>query len=266
MIHEGWSIFAIKGAALAFAALLFLAERLRPAGPWQEGTPRLGRNVGLWIAVAVISVAIAAPVSAWAATQSWPWRPTWWSGVPGLLLDLAILDLWAYLWHRCNHRFQVLWRFHQVHHRDHMLDVTTSGRNHPGEVVIAAIARLPLIALMAVPLSSVAMYEALVIGAAAFHHTNLVIPKRLERVLSWFIVTPSIHWLHHHAIRADTDSNYASLFSVWDRLFGSRSRNRRTPGMPLGVEGIPERGLWRLLVMPFTAQRYGRERASAPPG
>lgn len=266
MIHEAWPVFAIKGAAIAFAVPLFVAERLRPTEPWQEGWPRLGRNVGLWLSVAVVSVVIAAPVSAWAAGQAWPWRPSWWSGGPGLLLDLLILDLFAYAWHRCNHSFSVLWRFHQVHHPDLMLDVTSSGRNHPGEVLIAAVVRLPLIAALAIPIGSVAMYEALVIAAAAFHHTNLVMPRRLERALSWVIVTPSIHWLHHHAIRADTDSNYASIFFIWDRLFGSRSRNRRTPGMPIGVEGTPERGLWQLMTMPFTPRRHARGPASAGPG
>lgn len=261
MIHEAWPLFAIKAVAIAFAVVLVVAERLRPVQPWNGGTARLGRNVALWISVAVISVAIAAPVSAWAATQSWPWRPSWWSGPLAVLLDLVVLDLFAYAWHRANHNSQLLWRFHQVHHRDTMLDVTSSGRNHPGEVVITAVVRLPLIALFAIPITSVALYEAIAIAAAAFHHTNLALPPRLEKLLSKIIVTPSIHWLHHHAVRADTDSNYSVLFSWWDRLFRSRSRNRRVPGMPLGIENIPERNMLRLFIMPFTPQRYAQERA-----
>ena len=51
-------------------------------------------------------------------------------------------------------------------------------------------------------------------------------------------MTPSIHWVHHHAIRRDTDSNYSALLSVWDRLFGSRSPTSRTPEMPIGTEGL----------------------------
>lgn len=255
MIHELGGLFALKLGAVGFALLLLGCERLAPCGPWNGGWPRIWRNVALWLGGALVAVAIAAPVSLWATHQSWPWRPEWWSGTPGLIFDIVLLDLWAYLWHRINHVVQPLWRFHQIHHRDAMLDVTTSGRNHPGELIIGAVARLPLIAVLAIPISSIAAYETIAIATAAFHHTNMRIPARLERALSWFIVTPSIHWMHHHALRADTDSNYSVIFSIWDRLFFSRSRNRRTPDMPLGVEGAPERGLAGLLTMPFRDQR-----------
>ncbi|MDA1070781.1 MAG: sterol desaturase family protein [Proteobacteria bacterium] len=254
MIHDLGGLFAVKLAAIGFVLLLLASERLAPAGAWRGGRARIGRNVAFWLGAAAISVAVAAPVSAWASGQSWPWRPSWWSGTPGLVLDIVLLDLWAYLWHRINHVVQPLWRFHQIHHRDEMLDVTSSGRNHPGELVIAALARAPLIALLAIPLPSILAYEAVALAAAGFHHTNLRMPARLERVLSWVVVTPSIHWMHHHALRADTDSNYAVVFSIWDRLMGSRSRNSRTADMPLGVEGAPERSLLALLAMPFRDQ------------
>ena len=84
-----------------------------------------------------------------------------------------------------------------------------------------------------------------------FHHSNLRLPPRFERALSFLIVTPSIHWVHHHAIRRDTDSNYASLLSVWDRLFGSRSATVRTPEMPIGTQGLKDRGIAGLLARPF---------------
>ena len=69
--------------------------------------------------------------------------------------------------------------------------------------------------------------------------------------MSFLIVTPSIHWVHHHAIRRDTDSNYSALLSVWDRLFGSRSATCRTPDMPIGTEGLKDRGIGGLLARPF---------------
>lgn len=255
MIHDLGGLFALKLAAIGFVLLLLGCERLAPTGPWRGGWPRILRNGALWLGTAVIAVAFAAPVSAWASHQAWPWRPDWWSGTPGLLIDIVLLDLWAYLWHRISHIVQPLWRFHQIHHRDEMLDVTSARRNHPAELVIAAVARMPLIALLAIPIESIAIYEAIALAASGFHHTNLRIPARLERVISWFFVTPGIHWMHHHALRADTDSNYSVLFSVWDRVMFSRSRNVRTPDMPLGVEGAPERDLVPLLTMPFRDQR-----------
>ena len=87
--------------------------------------------------------------------------------------------------------------------------------------------------------------------AALFHHSNLRIQPRIERVLSWFVVTPAIHWVHHHAIRRDTDSNYATILSVWDRLFGNRSETRRWPEMPIGVERLTDVRFFSLLVRPF---------------
>jgi sterol desaturase/sphingolipid hydroxylase (fatty acid hydroxylase superfamily) len=104
---------------------------------------------------------------------------------------------------------------------------------------------------LGVPLMSVVVFETLLAFNTMFHHSDLRLPKRLERALSWVIVTPSIHWVHHHAIRRDTDSNYASLLSVWDRLFGSRSATVRTPEMPIGTQGLKDRGIAGLLARPF---------------
>lgn len=101
------------------------------------------------------------------------------------------------------------------------------------------------------------VFEALVLAASLFHHSNLRVPARVERLVARLVVTPSIHWVHHHAVRRDTDSNYATILSMWDRLFGSRSRTARTPDMPIGVEGTTEETLPRLLVRPF---RGGRAR------
>ena len=72
------------------------------------------------------------------------------------------------------------------------------------------------------------------------------------------IITPSLHWVHHHAVQADTDSNYGTVFSFWDPLFGSRSATARRPDMAIGVEGRAERPLGRLLIRPF---RPAAERA-----
>ena len=91
----------------------------------------------------------------------------------------------------------------------------------------------------------------MVLAMAMFHHSNVSLPGWLEKPLSKLIVTPSIHWVHHHAIRADTDSNYANTLAVWDILFGSRSRTKRWIEMPIGVEQRHDEGLLRLLIRPF---------------
>jgi sterol desaturase/sphingolipid hydroxylase (fatty acid hydroxylase superfamily) len=90
-----------------------------------------------------------------------------------------------------------------------------------------------------------------VLVAAIFHHSNLRLPRALEVVLAKVVITPSIHWVHHHRRRRDTDANYGTIFSFWDRLFGSRTPTRRRPTMPIGVEGEEEAGLLGLLYHPF---------------
>src|SRR5204862_1803697 len=120
---------------------------------------------------------------------------------------------------------------------------------------LSAVARAGVIAVFAIPLSSVLTFEALLLVASGFHHSDLRLPPGLERALSWIVVTPSIHWVHHHRIRSDTDSNYSTILSLWDRLFASRSSTMREVGMPIGVEGRDELALAQLLIAPFQPRR-----------
>ncbi len=255
-------LFGKAGLVLLWLALLFLAERLRPAAPPPEapdGRGRLVRNLGIWAATSLVSLLLVAPLTLWAAGLALDWRPAWWSGLAGLLLDLLVLDCLIYWWHRANHVVPFLWRFHQVHHLDRTLDTTTALRFHPGEVLLSAVARAGIILLLGFPLASVVLFETLVLLAALFHHSNLRLPAGLERALSRVVVTPSIHWVHHHALRRDTDSNYATILSLWDRLFGSRSRMAREPAMTIGVEGCNDRPLLQLFALPVS-----RREAAAP--
>jgi sterol desaturase/sphingolipid hydroxylase (fatty acid hydroxylase superfamily) len=238
-------------AVLAWLALLLVLERMFPLARVVGGVKRVAKNLSLAGLNALISPLIVVPVSVFAVTHALGWRPLWWSGWPGLFLDLLALDFWIYWWHRANHRWPLLWRFHEVHHLDEFLDASSALRFHFGEVVLSALARAAVILLLGVPLVSVVVFETLLAFNTMFHHSDLRLPPKLEKALSWVIVTPSIHWVHHHAIRQDTDSNYASLLSVWDRLFGSRSHTVRTAEMPIGTEGLQDRGLPGLLARPF---------------
>jgi sterol desaturase/sphingolipid hydroxylase (fatty acid hydroxylase superfamily) len=238
-------------AVLAVLALLLVAERIWPVALALGGVRRVARNLSLAGVNALMSWAVVVPVSALAASHALDWRPGWWSGWLGLGLDLLLLDCWIYWWHRANHVWPVLWRFHEVHHLDEFLDASSALRFHFGEVLLSSLVRAGVIFLAGVPLLSVIVFETLLALSAMFHHSNLRLPPRLERALSFLIVTPSIHWVHHHALRRDTDSNYSALLSLWDRLFVSRSPRQRSPDMPIGVEGLHDRGLVRLVERPF---------------
>ena len=247
----------------AWLALLFVAERLRPAarepqvdapGPL-SGRHRLVRNLGLWLVNVGLSPLVVVPLSLWATQFHLGWRPDWWSGGLGLLLDLLLLDLLIYWWHRANHELPFLWRFHEVHHLDRFLDSTTALRFHFGEILLSALVRALIIALFDIPISSILLFEGLILIAAIFHHSNLALPAGLERALARVIITPSIHWVHHHAVRSDTDANYGTVLSIWDPLFGTRSPTPRDLAMPIGVEGGEERTIPQLLLRPFVGGR-----------
>ncbi len=234
----------------AWAALLALAERWRPAArPAAADAARMARNLGFWLANTAMNPLLTLPIVV-AATQIDAWsRP---QDMPALLvLDLLVLDLWAWCWHRANHRWPLLWRFHEVHHRDAFLDITSSVRFHPGEVLISALARAPLLIALDVPLATVLLFDAVLTAAALFHHSNARLPAKLESLLRRVIVTPSHHWVHHHARHEDTNANYGALLTVWDRVFGTLSPTRRTPRMPIGVEGAPDLSFPALALRPF---------------
>jgi sterol desaturase/sphingolipid hydroxylase (fatty acid hydroxylase superfamily) len=253
--------------------IFVIYERLRPAtdsplllrfgrasaAAWR----RLARNLGLFSFNLLLSPLVVLPITVAAQSFSLGLRPAWWAGWPGFLLDLLLLDFWIYWWHRANHEVPVLWRFHQVHHFDELLDSTTAIRFHFGEVLLSAGVRALVIVLLDLPLASVLLFEALVLSSAIFHHSDARLPPRLEAGLARVIITPSIHWVHHHAIRADTDSNYGTIFSFWDPLFRSRSATRRWPTMPIGVQGQRDRPLLRLIIAPFEWSQ--RERSARQP-
>ena len=250
------TLIAVKGVVVALWFILWLTlERLRPMGrvlaTGKAAWARWGRNGALFAINAVLSPLIVVPVTAWAATGP-GWRPDWFGGPVGLLADLLLLDLFIYWWHRANHEIPVLWRFHRVHHFDTDLDTTSAVRFHFGEVLLSAGVRAAVIVALDIPLTSVLVFEAMVLVAALFQHSNARLPGGLEETLSKLIITPSIHWVHHHAVRQDTDSNYGTALSVWDRLFGSFSATRRWPDMPVGVEDAGgDRPLPALLAAPF---------------
>ncbi len=267
------SLLAWKGVAIAiWLAIWFMVERMIPAAAEPNdlalpgGWRRVLRNMGLWFVNVAISPLVVVPITAWAAAQGLGWRPAWWGGPWGLVLDIVILDGLIYWWHRANHVVPILWRFHEVHHLDRFLDSTSALRFHFGEVFFSACARAMVVILLAVPLASVLVFEALVLAAAIFHHSNVRLPERLERILSKCVVTPSIHWVHHHAVRADTDSNYATILSLWDRLFVSRSPTQRQLNFRIGVERRAEQSLWGLVVSPFRIKSVQPRSSDEPPG
>jgi sterol desaturase/sphingolipid hydroxylase (fatty acid hydroxylase superfamily) len=145
-----------------------------------------------------------------------------------LLLGLVLLDCWMYFWHRANHALPILWRFHRMHHSDPHMDVTTATRFHLGEQVLSTVLRLALIPLLGLEIWHLLIYDTLAVAVTQFHHADISL-GRWDRWLCRVIVTPDMHKVHHSDWQPETDSNYSTVLSIWDRLFGSY-RWRNNPG------------------------------------
>ncbi|MBI3321325.1 MAG: sterol desaturase family protein [Candidatus Omnitrophica bacterium] len=174
----------------------------------------------------------------------------WWN----VLLSVVCLDGVTYLWHRAYHGVPFMWRMHRVHHSDLDLDVTTSGRFHLTEMALSALFRMIVIAGWGASVASVVIFE-LVFGLLnQLEHSNLRIPEPFETWLRAIIVTPDIHRIHHSQVTAHTNSNYSTIFSWWDRLFGTYRLGADQRALTIGLPEYPDPQdvtCGQVLAMPF---------------
>lgn len=183
------------------------------------------------------------------------------------VLAIVLLDAWMYGWHRANHAIPLLWRFHRMHHSDNRMDVTSATRFHTGELAAANLLRLALIPLLGLQIAPIVCYEIMVVAVTQFHHANISL-GRYDRWLRAVIVTPDMHKLHHSRWRPETDSNFSTVFSCWDRLARS-FRMRPDPGtVEFGLDDYDDsrwQTMWGMLKTPFTSPRPPRQEETAAP-
>jgi sterol desaturase/sphingolipid hydroxylase (fatty acid hydroxylase superfamily) len=139
-----------------------------------------------------------------------------------IIFGVLFLDLiGAYLPHYVQHKVKFLWKIHLVHHSDHKVDTTTANRHHPFESVVRYLFTLLGVTLLGANMGLVLLYQSLSVVLSQFNHANININPKIDKFLSFFIVTPNMHKVHHHYVMPYTDSNYGNIFSFWDRLFGT---------------------------------------------
>ena len=212
---------------------------------------RIAKNIFFWLVNIGITPIIVLPISIFATQIEIHSLFKFNNLVLSFLFHLVIVDLFLYWWHRFNHQIPFLWRFHHVHHLDETLDISSGVRFHFGEVILSALVRSALIIAFNITLTNLLLIEAIILISSIFHHSNINLPKNLENIFSKIIVTPSIHWVHHHKRQSETDANYSTIFSWWDKIFRSKSNFERKIGMPIGVEGDSEQSLKNLILRPF---------------
>lgn len=184
------------------------------------------------------------------------------TGTARFLLALVLLDGWMYLWHRANHAVPFLWRFHRMHHSDPHMDVTTATRFHLGELLGAALLRLALLPLLGLEVAHLLVYETLVIAVTQFHHADISLGC-WDRPLRWFLVTPDMHKVHHSDQQPETDSNYATVLSVWDRLAGSFRMRHDLRTLVFGLKDFHApawQSWWGMWKTPFLGAARGSRR------
>jgi sterol desaturase/sphingolipid hydroxylase (fatty acid hydroxylase superfamily) len=247
----------------AFGALVWL-ERRRPLRVEREPKlTRAARNLAVAGAGALALQLMEKPVTdrLTALVERRRWGLLKVARLPAWLevaVACVLLDYTLYLWHVLTHRVPFLWRFHVVHHADLDLDTTTALRFHFGELALSVPWRAVQIILIGVSPRALSVWQTLLMVSILFHHSNTRLPVRVERRLNHFIVTPRMHGIHHSTVREETNSNWSSGFTLWDRLHGTLRLDVPQASIDIGVPTYRdprEVGLADILSMPFGEER-----------
>ena len=272
-------------ALTVIAAVLFgLLFGLERAFPLRKSTRSLLGRLVVNVAVSALTFLAAAtlvqPAAQWAlhSSASKPFGlihlvtlPSWLE----LALSFLLMDLAFYYWHLANHRAPFLWRFHNVHHTDPELDVSTAFRFHFGEIALSSGFNIVQISLIGISPWAFAIYQLAFQSEVLFHHSNLRLPIGVERFLNKLVVTPRMHGIHHSQVHRENNSNFGTVFPWWDRLHRTLGLNIPQSEITIGIPAysLPEDNtVPNALLMPFRKQRdYWRtpvgeavERENAP--
>jgi exosortase len=246
---------------LSTAVALALLERVRPLRrqPVSIAT-RWTSNIGLYLIGSIVA-AIVLPIGIYAFAHDRPPGPVSGLDIPlvaQVALTFLLLDLWKYWEHRAFHKIPLLWRAHLVHHTDTQVDVTTTERHHPLEVMAGALILVAVVAALGLPAPALGIYLLTATVVALWSHANVRLPTALDRPLRRLIVTPSVHATHHSDLRAETDSNFGSVLTIWDRLFGTYFDPERARIPHFGLDHFhrpTDTRLGRVLQQPFLYRR-----------
>ena len=181
--------------------------------------------------------------------------PAWIEIVAGIV----ILDFSAgYLSHRTMHMWPAMWRFHRIHHSDPFVDVTTTFRTHPIETVWRFVFAIVPVWIFGIPAAAVVIQRLLQAANGVIEHANIRLPASMDRVLSLVWVTPNVHKIHHSRPLAETNSNYANVLTLYDRLLGTYTPAERATSAVYGLDDADPTtavSFPALLSMPFQTSR-----------
>ena len=249
------------------AALFLILLGVERWVPLRQPRHALARRLLVNFSISVLAVVTAATLVAPAAAVMLQ-RATdrhvgllLWSDLPAaaqFAMGFLLMDLTFYYWHLANHKVPFLWRFHNVHHIDPDLDVSTAFRFHFGEVALSAGFRVIQIVVIGISPLTFAVYELVFQANTIFQHGNVRLPLLVERLLNKVLVTPRMHGIHHSQVRREDNSNFSVVFSWWDRLHRTLCLNVRQSEIVIGIPAYladADNGVGSALAMPFRRQR-----------
>jgi len=146
------------------------------------------------------------------------------------------LDLFSYFWHRANHKLNFLWKWHKFHHQTEVMDPLAAYRFHPIEIFLGYKLRALVILMFGFSVETVTVFITTYGLFNIYQHSNFKTPKLFDEVYSLIFVSPSRHHVHHLRDRQLQNSNYATIFIFWDRLFGSYEAPRPIHDNDIGLE------------------------------
>ncbi len=249
---------------VAIFALLFILERFFPL---RKATRSLLARLAANLAISVFTFMAAVGLLQPAVQTALRWSAVKPLGIVHLVplpspflfvLSLLLMDLTFYYWHLANHRVPFLWRFHNVHHIDPDLDVSTAFRFHFGEIALSAGFTLLQVTLIGPSAWAFAVYQLVFQAEVLFHHSNVRLPISVERVINWVLVTPRMHGIHHSQVQRENNSNFGTVFPWWDRLHRTLGVNIPQEEVVVGIPAYTLRednSFWNVLLMPFRKQR-----------
>ncbi len=176
-----------------------------------------------------------------------------------VIITLIVLDMVVYFQHVLMHAVPILWRLHMVHHSDLDFDVTTGVRFHPLEIALSMFIKVGTVILLGASPSAVLLFEVLLNATSMFNHSNVRIPKQVDRMLRWIVVTPDMHRIHHSVIPRETNRNFGFNLPWWDRVLGTylSEPSKGHEHMTIGLEQYrdPTRLTWiGLVALPFVGE------------
>ncbi|XP_045602620.2 alkylglycerol monooxygenase [Procambarus clarkii] len=160
-----------------------------------------------------------------------PWAsPYTWFGA------LVFVDFCYYWIHRANHELNILWAVHQVHHSSEDYNLATAVRLSVLQRAAHFGFYQPL-ALLGFPLPTVVVHVAFNYLFQFWVHLEYV---GSLGPIGWVFMTPSYHRVHHGANKWCLDKNYASVFIIWDRIFGTFESERDNEEIVYGLTQQPQ--------------------------